>query len=190
MFKRFVKSVGGVAALKSVIDARFACDLDACKGACCTFESAYGAPLLEEEVEPMREALPATMKYLPPEHVREIERGGFFERKESELMTRSRDRRACVFVYYDETGVAKCALEKAYFAGETTFRKPISCHLFPIRISSFGGDVLRFEKFRECDAAEEKGRRENVRLVDFAREALERRYGAKWFEEFRSKADE
>jgi hypothetical protein len=95
-------------------------------------------------------------------------------------MTRSFKNKACVFVYY-EKDIAKCSLEKAFLDGKTDFRKPISCHLFPIRISVFGGDILRFENFEECSPALERGEEEEVNLIDFLAEPLKRKYGTNWY---------
>ena len=129
-----------------IAEISFACDLKKCKGACCTIESEYGAPLLKEEIVQIEGILDIVKEYLPKKHILEIEENGFYESKEDELLTVSFENKACVFVYY-EKGIAKCSIERAYFDGKTKFRKPISCHLFPIRVSRFGGDVLRFEKF-------------------------------------------
>jgi len=165
---------------KEVFTTHFVCDLEKCKGACCTLESEYGAPLLEEELALIEAALPAALEYLPAEHRAEIMKNGFSENKEGELVTRSVNNRACVLVYY-VNGVAKCALERAYFDGKTTFRKPISCHLFPIRIADFMGEVLRYEQFSECAPALERGKQEKVTIFEFCKEALERKYSKEWF---------
>ncbi len=163
-----------------IAEIKFACDLNNCKGACCTLESDYGAPLLDEEIDEIERDLAAILEYLPKRHRKEIEENGFFEVKDGELLTSSVNKRACVFVYY-EKGIAKCGIERAFLDGKTKFKKPISCHLFPIRISKFGGDVLRFEKFSECDAALEYGAKQNIDLVDFCKESLLRLYGNKWY---------
>ena len=105
------------------------------------------------------------------------------EKKDEELFIRSINNKECVFVCY-ENGIAKCSIEKANNDGKTNFKKPISCHLFPIRISDFGGDVLRFEKFEECNPAIEKGAAENVTVAEFCKEPLERHYGKQWYNEF------
>ncbi len=180
MFLNNFVSVEEVLISKEIADSRFACDLNKCKGACCTLESDFGAPLLEDEIGKITEILPVVKKYLPAEHVREIERNGFYENKESELVIKSVGRRACVFVYY-ENGIAKCSIEKAFLNNETDFKKPLSCHLFPIRISKFGGDVLRYEKFSECLPAVINGTQKEIKLIDFCSEPLERAYGKKWF---------
>ncbi len=163
-----------------IAEIKFACDLKKCKGACCTLESEFGAPLLKEEVDQIDKILETVKDYLPDKHREAIEENGFYEIKNGELMTASVDNKACVFVYY-ESGIAKCGIERAYFDGKIKFRKPISCHLFPIRVSKFGGDILRFEKFKECSPALENGAKNNIKLIDFCKDSLERLYGKKWY---------
>jgi hypothetical protein len=163
-----------------VAETRFSCDLEKCKGACCTLESQYGAPLSAEEIGKIQEILSLVMDYLPQEHKYVIMEKSFYEIKHNDLFTTSFNNRACVFVYY-ENDIAKCSIEKAYLDGKINFRKPVSCHLFPIRVSKFGGDVLRMEYFKECSHAVENGIKKNVKLTDFCGESLERLYGKKWY---------
>lgn len=165
---------------QELIDTKFACDLDKCKGACCTLESEYGAPLLEDEISQIQDSLDAAKNYLSESHLNKLEKDGFFEMKNGELMVSSINNKECVLAFL-ENGIAKCSLERAYIENKTNFRKPISCHLFPIRVSKFGGDVLRFEEFSECLPAFEKGKSENISLIDFCKEALIRLYDKNWF---------
>jgi hypothetical protein len=165
---------------REIVAKQFACDLKKCKGACCTLDSEYGAPLIHEELEQIENVLDIVKEYLPEGHKLEIEKKGFYENKDSELMTRSFNNKACVFVYY-ENSIAKCGIEKAFQDGRTDFRKPISCHLFPIRISDFGGDILRFEKFDECSPALTKGKEEKMDLIEFCKESLIKKYGENWY---------
>ncbi len=186
MFGNKVIKVEDILVRQEIVDTKFSCDLTKCKGACCTLESDYGAPLLPEEVKEIERILPVVEQYLPGEHLEEINRNGFYEVKSGEIMTRSLNNRACVFVYY-ENNIAKCGIEKAYLEGKVNFKKPISCHLFPIRISNFGGDVLRYEKFSECSPALNKGENENLRVVDFCEDSLSRLYGKKWYKKLKEK---
>ena len=168
---------------REIAENHFKCDLVKCKGACCTFESRFGAPLRWEEVGVINNLLSVVLPYLPEAHKSEIEEKGFYEVKQDEPLIRSINYRACVFVHF-ENGIAKCSLEKAYFEGKTDFRKPISCHLFPIRISDFGGDVLRFENLDECKPAIELGKIENTTVAEFCEDSLSRLYGEKWYSKF------
>ena len=163
-----------------IVETDFTCDLSKCKGACCTMESEYGAPITQNEIEEIDKVLPVVREYLPQKHVQEIEKNGFWIKKDNELMTRSLNNRACVFVTYDGD-IAKCGIEKAYREGKIDFIKPVSCHLFPIRISNFGGPVLRYEKYSECSPALEKGKSTRIKIIDFCRDALERRFGKSFF---------
>ena len=171
--------VDNVIVNREISDAHFCCDLSKCKGACCTLESEFGAPLRRDEVEKIANVIPEVLEYLSPEH-REVLSKGFFEIKYEEYLVKSINNRACVFAYFDD-GIAKCAIEKAYFEKKTSYRKPISCHLFPIRVSSFGTDVLRYERFSECAPALENGKKQNVTIMDFCKESLVRFYGIEWF---------
>ena len=165
---------------REIAKTKFACDLKKCKGACCTLDSKFGAPLMKEELAQIENVLEFVKDYLPGQHIKEIEVKGFYEKKDNELMTRSFNNKACVFVYY-ENDIAKCGFEKAFFDGRSDFRKPISCHLFPVRVSEFGGDILRYEKFDECSPALEKGNEKQINLVDFLKESLVRKYGNNWY---------
>lgn len=142
-----------------------------------------GAPLLEEEVKLVHAAIEPSLKYLPERNRLVIATQGAVEGRRGDHATRCIDQRDCVFVYYEGT-VAKCAIEKAYFNGETPFRKPISCHLFPIRISSvFDMDYLRYEHIPECDPALRNGRKQGIPLYKFLRDALTRAYGEEFYAE-------
>lgn len=163
-----------------ILTTNFTCDLSKCKGACCTMESEFGAPITEDEIEKINKDLNIIKEYLPKEHVAEIEAHGFWINKYNELMTRSLNNKPCVFVTYDGE-IAKCGIEQAYRDKKIDFIKPVSCHLFPIRISNFGGPVLRFEKYPECKPALEKGEKTHVKIIDFCHDALEREYGKEWF---------
>lgn len=179
LLNKFI-TVENILVSSEISEAFFACNLAKCKGACCTLESEYGAPLLKEEISEIEKCLSFAKEFLSQNHLNEIEKNGFYEKKENSLVTKSINNKSCVFVY-EENNIAKCSLEKAFTDGKTNFRKPISCHLFPIRASSFGGDVLRYEKFNECSSALENGIKKNIRLIDFCKEPLERYYSKDWF---------
>jgi hypothetical protein len=176
--------VGNIIVRKEIAETPFKCDLLKCKGACCTFESKYGAPVTWEEIDRISSILSTVIDYVPIMHRSIIEEDGFFDIINDEPLLKSVDHRACVFVYYDN-GVAKCSIEKAFLEGKTDFKKPISCHLFPIRISDFGGDVLRYEKLDECQPAIELGKKEDTTVADFCEEPLSRLYGEEWYSQFK-----
>lgn len=183
MQKRDLYNIDSVIVRREVYEKNFQCDLSKCKGACCTLESHYGAPVTDEEIEIINEYLPEIKKFLTTRHVEAIEEEGFWENKEDSLMIKSINNRECVFVYY-EGDVAKCAIEKAFYDGKIDFKKPISCHLFPIRVSTFGGDILRYEKMKECEPAVENGTLNNMTVAEFCKDSLIRLYGLKWYQKF------
>jgi hypothetical protein len=143
-------------------------------------ESELGAPVKKEEIEEIEKILPVIKKYLIQKNIDEIEKNGFYEMKDGEILITSVNNHDCVFSFYDNT-IAKCAIERAYFDGKVEFRKPISCHLFPIRVTDFSGDVLRYEKFSECAPALEKGKEENITIAEFCKDSLIRLYGEDWY---------
>ncbi|MCF8240644.1 MAG: DUF3109 family protein [Melioribacteraceae bacterium] len=169
---------------REIVESKFTCDLEKCKGACCTMKSDFGAPVEKPEITIIDEYLPEIKKYLPEISSRIIEKEGFWENKSDLLLIKSVDKRDCVFVYY-EGDIAKCAIEKAYFNGEIDFRKPISCHLFPIRVEDFGGRVLRYERYNECSPAVEKGEQTNLTVAEFCDDSLKRLFGIEKHQEFK-----
>ncbi len=160
----------------------FACDLAKCKGACCTMKGGSGAPVSRDEIEAIEGMLQVVMPALPATSRAAIEANGFWELSDGELSLRCVDDRDCVFVMY-EGDVAVCALEKSWQRGEATFRKPLSCHLFPIRRRRDGFDRLYVEYLPACDPGYRRGRAEGIPLARFERDALVRAYGSEWYDE-------
>ena len=173
-------AINDVLVRDEIVEIPFSCDLKKCKGACCTLESELGAPVKKDEIEEIEKILPIVKTYLSQRNIDEIEERGFYETKDDELMITSVNNKDYVFSFYDNS-IAKCAIERAFFDGKVTFRKPISCHLFPIRVSDFSGDVLRYEKFSECTPALEKGKKENITIAEFCKDSLIRLYGENWY---------
>ena len=168
----------------SIPRVKFACDLARCKGACCTMPGPRGAPLTENEVAEIEKALPVIRKYLGEDHLSAIDERGLVDRSFGEITTTCFEHRACVFVTYED-GIAKCSFEKAFFKGEIGWRKPLSCHLFPIRVDHGFNDYLRYESIPDCAPALERGERENIELVNFLEHSLTRAYGESWYDQFR-----
>ncbi len=167
----------------AVAQAGFCCDLERCKGACCTSEGGRGAPLEDDEVLEIVKAYPVVKKYLDEENISTIERTGLVDGSPGDFATNCVDRRECVFVYF-EHGIAQCSFEKAFLAGEIDWRKPLSCHLFPIRIREFGKDHIRYEVVDECAAGRSKGETEKIPLHEFLKTPLVRKYGEAWYQQF------
>lgn len=168
-----------------LVDAPFCCNLHACHGACCV-EGDSGAPLESEERTYIEAALPVVRSSLRPEALRVIEKDGVWEELgDGSYATTCVDGAECVFVSYDGP-VAKCALQQAYEQGRIEFPKPISCHLYPVRIERLGDlDALNYERITLCSPAVRKGRRSGVALYEFLREPLVRKYGEAWYEAFK-----
>ncbi len=196
-------AIGEVIVDDRVAATQFCCDLIKCKGGCCTVEGGRGAPLYDDEIKEIQAILPKVRRYLNSEYLRLIDKEGPFEGRPGNYATTCYDERACVFVMWEsserspsdmpsaeEDGIAKCAIEHAWSRGEIKWRKPLSCHLFPIRIRKFGGDILFVEKFSECPPAYKKGAKEGMMLYDFLRDPLIRAYGEKWYQEFRNTCQE
>ena len=162
---------------KQILETHFACDLLACKGACCTFPGGEGAPLQSEERALLEEVYPKVKQYLPKEHLEAAERDGRYQQQGMNFTVTCYRDAACVFVMYED-GIAKCAIQHAYFKGEVAWEKPESCHLFPIRRRGKDGNRLEMESFSECEAAFERGDKENITLVEFLDNALVRTFGA------------
>ena len=179
-------AVDDVLITDELLDARFACNLGACFGGCCV-QGDSGAPLEEDERFEIEKILPRVRKYLRQEALEVIEKHGVWEEIEDEkYATTCVDNAECVFVTY-EGPVAKCAIEKAYFEGRISFRKPISCHLFPVIVERFGDvEALNYEQIPLCIPAVHNGCKKNIHLIDFLREPLERKYGEAWYTKFRS----
>jgi hypothetical protein len=163
--------------------ASFCCNLPACHGACCTLPGGRGAPLEDDEVLEIAKAYSAARQFLGEKSIRAVESGGLAEGVKGDFATPCLDGMECVYVYFEE-GIARCSFERAYEHGLTDWRKPLSCHLFPLRIRRFGRDFIRYEMIDECAPGRVKGESENVPLRDFLREPLIRRYGEGWYEEF------
>lgn len=162
---------------------RFACDLTVCKGACCTMPGGRGAPLRDDEVAELKNALPVVWNDLSDKHRSLIEREGVAEGIAGSYATVCLDKCACVFVYYQD-GIAGCSIEKAWFEGKLKWRKPISCHLFPLRIRKIGEEYIRYEWIEECSSGRKAGNKNGIHLHDFMKDALVRKYGDKWYDEF------
>jgi len=175
--------IGEAVIEESVARARFACDLQHCKGACCTLPGGRGAPLDDEEVIELEKAFPVVKKYLSEKSLQVIKQYGIFEGVPGSFATSCVDDRDCVFVLYDGD-VARCSLEKAFLAGEITWRKPLSCHLFPIRIAPGNGERVRYEKITECAAGRANGEKNDIRLYDYLKEPLTRKFGLEWYGRF------
>lgn len=180
-----VEYVDGLLVNNDVLSTRFACDLCHCRGACCTMPGGTGAPLTDAEVPEVIAAVEAARPYLSTRKRALIDAKGAVEGSPGNYTTRCVDDADCVFVTYDGD-IAFCAIERAWREGKTSFRKPLSCHLFPIRVDDlFGSDRLRYEMIEECAGGVARGRTEGIPLIVFLEEPLTRAFGPEVYEELR-----
>lgn len=170
---------------------KFCCDLEACKGECC-IEGDAGAPLELDEVAAIEEALPEVWNMLSASAQAVIDKQGVaYTDEEGDLVTSIVNNKDCVFTCYDEKGCCFCALEKAFRAGKTKFYKPISCHLYPIRLKKFGDTVaLNYNRWDVCKMAVVKGKQLDLPVYRFLKEPLIRRFGEAWYAELESAVEE
>lgn len=159
----------------------FCCDLPKCKGSCCV-EGDGGAPLEPEEASLLEEHLEAILPYMVPAGAKVIRAHGVFDYDmDGHYVTPLVKGRECAFVYFEE-GIAKCAIEKAFSEHQITFQKPVSCHLYPVRIKKTRyHDAVNYHKWEICKKALEKGHHEKMPLYVFLQEALTRKYGRSWY---------
>lgn len=167
-----------------VIESHFICDLCKCKGQCCV-DGESGAPLEKDENDKINEILPIIWDELSPEAQALIEVQGIsYKDYDGELVTSIIKGEECVFTYFDEDGVCKCVIDKAYREGRITVPKPISCHLYPIRLQKYPNfTAVNYHKWSVCKPAVELGEREGVELYKFLKEPLIRKFGEKWYNE-------
>ena len=167
-----------------VLREKFLCNLDACKGECC-IEGDAGAPVEFEEVEKLEEVLPVIWDELSPEARAVIDaQGVVYTDEEGDLVT-------SIVTCYDGKGCCYCAIEKAYREGKTDFYKPVSCHLYPIRIGDYGPyKAVNYHRWDVCKAAVLLGRKEDVPVYKFLKEPLIRKIGEDWYAELELAAEE
>ena len=184
--KRFgtIVEIGDVLISEEVILEYFACDYPVCKGQCCIIGES-GAPLKEEELEPIEAHYDVFSPLMRPEGRQAVEEKGFFEiDRDGDLVTPlvpgSEECAFCLF----ENGNCFCSMERQYFAGVCSFRKPISCQLYPIRVKELGAGRLglNLHRWDICRCAFEKGRREGIRVYQFLKEPLVRAFGEEFYE--------
>ena len=167
-----------------IFEKHFICDLIKCKGACCV-EGDSGAPVTKEEARNIEKNYNAILEYLPNKHIKEIQKQGFSViDSDGDLVTPLVNNQQCAYSFYDENNILKCSLEKAFFEKKTNFRKPVSCHLFPIRITEYKDyDAVNYQQLDICKPGRICGASNQTPLYVFLREPLIRKYGKEWYEE-------
>lgn len=168
----------------SLLEEKFVCDVEQCKGACCVQGDA-GAPLLEEEIPVLKEIYTLIKPYLRPESVKAIDLQGthVVDESDDEPVTPLLNEKECVYAIFEE-GIARCAIEKAWSDGKISFRKPVSCHLYPIRVKEYENfTAVNYDRWPVCKPALLKGEKLNVPVFVFCRESIIRRFSKVFYRE-------
>lgn len=167
-----------------VFEKKFVCDLGACKGECCV-EGESGAPLDDAEAALLEEIYPLIKPYLLPNAIAEIEaQGKWVIDWDDDKVTPIINGRECVYAIFDADGTCKCAIEQAYNDGVVSFKKPISCHLYPIRISKVNNmEALNFHKWEVCKVAFLLGHKLNMPVYKFLKDPIVRKYGIEFYDQ-------
>ena len=181
--------IGNVLVSLDIFEQKFLCNLEKCKGMC-SVEGVAGAPVEKEEAEILARIIPTIKPYLRLEGWQAIEeQGPVVTDHDGELVTPLVKTEECAYAIFED-GIAKCAIERAYFANQVNFRKPISCHLYPIRIKQMDNlEALNYHEWDICRSAVRYGRQEGMPVYRFVREALIRRYGEDWYRELQETAN-
>lgn len=163
---------------------QFCCDLGACKGACC-IEGDAGAPVKLEEVAQLEEAAEIVWDELSPKAQEVIKtQGVVYTDQDGDIVTSIVDNKDCVFTCYDDKGCCYCAIDKAFREGRCKFQKPISCHLYPIRLSRMGSyTAVNYHRWDVCKAATLLGKKLNLPVYKFLKEPLIKAFGQEWWDE-------
>ncbi len=168
---------------EEILERKFVCNLNACKGACCVQGDA-GAPLEQEELEELENVFESVKPYLSEKSIAALEEDLYTVDADGDYVTQLVDGKECAFVFFDEQNITKCAIEQAYLDGKTAFKKPISCHLFPVRLSKIAAyTAVNYAYWDICDDACTLGEELGVKTYQFLKEPLIRRFGEEWFKE-------
>ncbi|VXB23174.1 conserved hypothetical protein [Flavobacterium sp. 9AF] len=175
---------------EEILEKEFVCNLSACKGACCVDGDA-GAPLDEAETKILQEIYPKVKPFLRPEGIKAIEeQGTFVTGEDGEFETTLIDGRDCAYVIFDKE-TALCGIEQAYNQGVIDWKKPVSCHLYPIRVKEYSDfAAVNYHKWYICSDACSLGKELEVPIYKFVKEALVRKFGQQWYDELEKVAQD
>lgn len=167
---------------EDLLDEKFVCDLAACKGACCVAGDA-GAPLDDAELPKLDAIFEQIKPYLTPQGIAVLEKEKYVvDEEDGGYGTPLINGAACAYVTYDDNGIAGCGIEKAYLDGKIKWQKPVSCHLYPVRITKHSTfDAVNYERWSICKAACKNGNKLKVPVFRFVKTALIRKYGEEFY---------
>jgi hypothetical protein len=183
-------SIGKTLVSDDVLEEHFVCDLAKCKGECC-IAGDYGAPLDPAELAEIDKYYPIIKPLMQKKGVESVEKlGKYGKDNEDEWVTPLIDGHAeCAYTIF-ENGIAKCSFEKAYYEGLIPWKKPISCHLYPVRIRKLKNyEAVNYDRWEICAPACKLGKSLKVPVYKFLRESLIRKYGEEWYKELEIAAD-
>ncbi|MGD1998705.1 MAG: DUF3109 family protein [Flavobacteriaceae bacterium] len=168
---------------EELLEKHFCCDLNACKGACCVAGEA-GAPLEKEEVSILENLYPKIAPFLNHAGRKAIhQHGTSISASDGSLETPLVDGKECAYTTFDSQGVAHCGIEQAYQAGEIDWQKPISCHLYPVRVQHYSAfTAVNYHRWQICHAACDLGQKNKIPIYQFVKNALVRKFGQEWFD--------
>ena len=174
-----------------VLEKEFCCDLDTCRGCCC-IEGDAGAPVSDEELQQIEQLLPELLPQMTKEGRAVVEQQGLsYLDPSGEQVLSIVNGKDCIFARTDHNGWCYCLIEKAFNAGKISFKKPISCHLYPIRLTRVGDYTgVEYHRWDICHCARQLGKKKHIPLYQFLREPLIRRFGEAWYAELELTANE
>ncbi len=183
-------AIGHTLISEDIFEKQFVCDLNACKGECCVSGDS-GAPLDKKELKILDKIYPIVKPYMNEKGIAAVEANGTYHLDDDGEYTTTlvKEGAECAFVFFDQHNIAKCAIEQAYIEGKTEalvndWKKPISCHLYPIRIKEYKEyDAVNYHAWHICKPACECGAKLNVPVYSFLKEPLIRKYGSAWYTE-------
>ncbi len=175
--------IGKTIVSEEILDTDFVCNLSACKGVCCV-DGEAGAPVEDRETAILVDIFRDVKPFLRPEGIAAIEeQGAFVMGEDGEWETPLVDNNECAYVVYSSEGIVKCGLEEAYNQGVTKWKKPVSCHLYPVRVTEYEQlTAVNYHKWHICDPACALGTTLKVPVYKFVRDALIRKFGKRWYD--------
>lgn len=167
---------------EDLIEEQFVCDLSKCSGMCCV-EGDSGAPLEDSEKKTIKDELEEIRPYMKSDMVQFMDKNGFWEKDfDGDIVTKCPGGKACLFAIEKE-GTWMCAIEKAWEDGKASMQKPVSCHLYPVRLNEVGGLTgVNYDRWEICSPACDLGKSLKVPVYKFVKDALIRKFGRKWYE--------
>ena len=182
-------AIGNTLVSEDLLEKKFVCDLNACKGACCV-KGDFGAPLDKDELPMLDEIYEKVKPFLSARGIKTIEKEGkYLEHEKDQWVTPMIDGKECAYVVF-ENGIARCGIEKAHDAGAVDFRKPVSCHLYPVRITHHKDyDAVNYNEWSVCNPACSLGEVLKVPVYRFLETSLVRKFGQEWYDQLSTAAE-